>query len=261
MALPKPDKNSTVVVTGASSGIGAELSRELARRGYGVTLVARRADKLQELADELHGEYGITAAVESADLQDREGRERLAETLLDRDVIGLCNNAGYGNTGRFGETDLDWEQDMVQLNCQAVVHLTGRVLPRLVKAGAGAILNTASLAANQPIPNMAVYAASKVFVLSFSEAIHEELKGTGVSVTAVQPGPVATDFWKLAGDASNPGLAFVDADTVAREAIDGMVKGHRTVVPSLKWKGATVAGRYIPRAVQLPVMKRFGYKD
>jgi short-subunit dehydrogenase len=254
--LPQPDSNSTVVVTGASSGIGAELARELARRGYGVTLVARRADKLQELADEI----GPSARVETADLQDPAERDRLADLLDERPVVGLVNNAGYGATGPFAEADLDWHQGMVQLNCQALVHLTGRVIPRLIEDGAGAILNVASLAACQPIPNMATYAASKAFVLSFSEAVHTELQGTGVSVTAVQPGPVKTDFWELAGDrGSNPGPAFLPAEEVARQAIAGMAAGKRTVVPSLKWKGAAVAGRFVPRSVQLPLMKRFGY--
>lgn len=260
MALPQPDPNATVVVTGASSGIGAELARELARRGHGVTLVARRAEKLQELADELSSAHGIEAAVESADLQEREARDALAERLLEREVVGLVNNAGYGDTGPFVEADLDWLQGMVQLNCQALVHLTGRLVPQMVERGDGAVLNLASLAACQPIPNMATYAATKAFVLSFSEALHTELAHKGVSVTAVQPGPVKTEFWELAGDrGSNPGAAFLPADEVARQAIDGMETGRRTVVPSLKWKGAAMVGRYVPRTVQLPLMKRFGY--
>jgi short-subunit dehydrogenase len=260
MGLPEPDSNTTVVVTGASSGIGAELARELARRGHGVTLVARRAEKLQELADELASDHGIEAAVESADLQEREARDALADRLLEREVVGLVNNAGYGATGPFVEADLDWLQGMVQLNCQALLHLSGRLLPPMVERGAGAVLNLASLASCQPIPNMATYAATKAFVLSFSEALHAELAGTGVSVTAVQPGPVKTEFWELAGDkGSNPGAAFLPADAVARQAVEGMVTGRRTVVPSLKWKSAAVVGRFVPRSVQLPLMKRFGY--
>ncbi len=260
MALPKPDQNTTVVVTGASSGIGAELARELARRGYGVTLVARRAEKLQELADELSDAHGIEAAVESADLQERDGRDALADRLAGKGVVGLVNNAGYGDTGPFVESDLDWLQGMVQLNCQALLHLSGRLLPAMVDNGAGAVLNLASLASCQPIPNMATYAATKAFVLSFSEALHTELAGTGVSVTAVQPGPVKTDFWELAGDkGKQPGAAFLPADTVARQAIAGMAEGRRTVVPSLKWKGAALAGRFAPRTIALPMMKRFGY--
>ena len=254
MALPQPEENTTVVVTGASSGIGAELARELAQRGHRLTLVARRTDKLQELADELGGNH----AVESCDLQDREARDALADRL--DGVVGLVNNAGYGATGPFAEADLDWQQGMVQLNCQALLHLTGRFLPAMVERRAGAVLNLASLASNQPIPNMATYAATKAFVLSFSEGLHAELSGTGVSVTAVQPGPVKTEFWELAGEkGTNPGLAFLPAEDVARQAIAGMVEGRRTVVPSLKWKGAGAVGRFVPRTVALPLMKRFGY--
>lgn len=260
MALPEAEKNSTVVVTGASSGIGAELARELARRGYGVTLVARRADRLADLADELHVQCGVVAAVETADLQKPAERERLAQTLSSRHVVGLVNNAGYGSTGAFLEADLDWQQNMIQLNCQALLHMTGLLAPPMVDAGEGAILNVASLAACQPIPNMAAYAASKSFVLFFSEGLHQELAGTGVSVTALQPGPVKTEFWELSGDrGSNPGVAFVSAHEVAKQAVDGMVDGRRTVIPTLKWKGAAMAGRFAPRTVQLPLMKRFGY--
>lgn len=254
MALPEPDSTTTVVVTGASSGIGAELARELARRGHRLTLVARRTDRLRELAAELEGEH----AIESCDLQDREARDALADRLTG--VVGLVNNAGYGDTGAFVDADLDWHQGMVQLNCQALLHLTGRFLPGMVERGSGAVLNLASLASNQPIPNMATYAATKAFVLSFSEGLHAELGGTGVSVTAVQPGPVKTEFWELAGeDGKNPGVAFLPAEDVARQAIDGMVTGRRTVVPSLKWKGAGAVGRFVPRSVALPLMKRFGY--
>ena len=190
MALPPAEKNSTVVVTGASSGIGAELARELARRGYGVTLVARRKDKLAELANEISVQCGVVAAVEAADLQESAERERLAEALSSRHVVGLVNNAGYGSTGAFVEADLDWQQNMVQLNCQALLHLTGLLLPPMVDAGEGAVLNVASLAACQPIPNMAAYAATKSFVLFFSEGLHQELSGSGVSVhgAAARPG-------------------------------------------------------------------------
>lgn len=260
MALPAPRKGATVVVTGASSGIGAELARELARRGHGVTLVARRAERLKRLARELRETHGVTAAVEPADLRDREDRDRLLHALEARDVVGLCNNAGYGHHSLFHETDLEKEIGMVVLNVEALHHLTGALLPRLVADGAGAILNVSSLAAVQPIPKMATYAATKAFVSTFSEAIHEELRGTGVSVTALQPGPVHTEFGERAGVAhmerGTPEVAYVDAADVARQAVDGMEHGRRTVVPSLKWKATGVAGRFVPRTVYLPVARR-----
>ena len=258
MALPAPVSGATVVVTGASSGIGAELARELARRGYGVTLVARRADRLQELADELPTQ----ATVEPCDLGDRAARDDLLARLESADVVGLCNNAGYGSHGPFHEADLDYELGMVTLNVEALHHLTGALLPRLVGHGTGAILNVASLAACQPIPNMATYAASKAFVASFSEAIHAELRGTGVSVTSLQPGPVHTEFGENAGvthmERGTPELAYVDAADVAREAVDAMVAGRRTVVPTLKWKATGLAGRLVPRTLYLPVARRVG---
>jgi hypothetical protein len=258
MALPAPTPGATVVVTGASSGIGSELARELARRGYGVTLVARRADRLEALAAELPTD----ATVETCDLADRAARDDLLRRLDQTDVIGLCNNAGYGSHGPFHEADLERELGMVTLNVEALHHLTGALLPQFVRKGAGAILNVASLAACQPIPNMATYAASKAFVASFSEAIHAELRGTGVSVTSLQPGPVHTEFGENAGvthmERGTPELAYVDAEDVARLAVDGMVAGRRTVVPSLKWKATGLAGRLVPRTVYLPLAKRVG---
>jgi len=258
MALPLPSATTTVVVTGASSGIGAELARELARRSYGVTLVARRTDRLETLAEEIRGAHGVTASVEPADLADRADRDRLVAALATRDVVGLCNNAGYGSSGPFHKTDLDKEQAMVELNCTALHHLMRAVLPGLVEAGAGAVLNVASLAGVQPMPFMATYAATKAFVSSLSEGVHTELHGTGVSVTALLPGPVHTEFEDRAGvDGSlAPEFAYLDAGNVARQAVDGMASGRRTVVPSLKWKAAGLAGRYVPRSMYLPLAKR-----
>jgi uncharacterized protein len=258
MALPAPTPGSTVVVTGAPSGIGSERARELPRRGYGVTLVARRADRLEALA----GELPTPAAVETCDLADRGARDDLIRRLESADVIGLCNNAGYGSHGPFHEAELERELGMVTLNVEALHHLTGALLPQFVRQGAGAILNVASLAACQPIPNMATYAASKAFVASFSEAIHAELRGTGVSVTSLQPGPVHTEFGENAGvthmERGTPELAYVDAEDVAREAVDAMVAGRRTAVPSLKWKATGLAGRLVPRTVYLPLARRVG---
>jgi short-subunit dehydrogenase len=262
MALPAPRPDTTVVVTGASSGIGAELARELARRGHGVTLVARRADRLRALQDELQEAHGVLARVEPADLRDRADRDRLLQALGDQDVVGLCNNAGRGAYGWFREADVEREMGMVVLNVEALHHLTGALVPQMVARGEGAILNVSSLAGVQPIPKMATYAATKAFVTAFSEAIHAELAGTGVSVTALQPGPVHTEFGARAGvghmERGTPELAYVEAADVARQAVDGMEAGRRTVVPTLKWKATGVAGRLVPRAVYLPLARRFG---
>lgn len=259
MPLPPPSADTTVVVTGASSGIGADLARELSGRGYHVTLVARRADRLQELADDLGN-----ADVRPCDLQDADARGKLVEALHsgEREVVGVCNNAGYGSHGPAQTADVEREVGMVRLNCEALHHLTLSFLPRMVDQGIGAILNVASLAAMQPLPNMATYAATKAFVLSFSEAVHADLQSTGVSVTALCPGPVHTEFGEIAGvghmERSTPELAYVDAEQVAREGVEAMVRGRRTVVPSLKWKATGLAGRYVPRALLLPVARRVG---
>jgi short-subunit dehydrogenase len=266
MALPLPTPDATVVVTGASSGIGSELARELARRSYNVTLVARRRARLDELADELITGHGVEVDVRTADLGDAEGRRELIERVLadgERTVIGLCNNAGFGSLGTFHELPLERETEMVRLNVEAAHELTGAVLPRFVERGAGAVLNVASVAAFQPIPRMATYAATKAFLLSFSEALHEELSGTGVSVTALCPGPVRTEFNSVAGveRGGGPSVDFlfqVPAPAVARAAVNGMVAGKRGVVPGLGPKGLAVTGRLSPRSVLLPVTRIFG---
>jgi short-subunit dehydrogenase len=258
MPLPPPSRDSTVVVTGASSGIGSELARELARRNHNVTLVARRGDRLEVLKAELEAGNDIRADVRVCDLTDPAARTELVEGL--GEVGGLCNNAGYGDHGPFHSADLAWNLDMIRLNCEALVHLTGAVLPGMVDRGIGSILNVASLAAFQPLPNWATYAATKAFVQSFSEAVHSELAGTGVSVTVLCPGPVRTEFGRTAGigglEDGVPDVAYVDAGKVARAAIRAMASGRRSVIPSVKWKATGAAGRYVPRSVLLPLAKR-----
>jgi uncharacterized protein len=259
MALPPPSYGSTIFITGASSGIGADLARQLAERGYNVTLSARRRERLEELADEL-GDVHVD--VEACDLGDAAARRRLTAKLLagEREVVGVCNNAGFGNLGRFLDQDLERETDVVRLNVEAVHELTGAFLPRMVEQGSGAILNVASTAAFQPLPGFATYAASKAFVQSFSEAVHSELAGTGVSVTSLCPGFTRTEFDQAAGaeeEASKlPGFTWMESDDVARQAIDGMLAGRRTVVPGVINKVVSTSGRYTPRTVLLPLIER-----
>jgi hypothetical protein len=256
MSLPAPETNSTVVVTGASSGIGAELARELSRRGYHVTLAARRRDRLEELAGEL-GE----ADVQPADLGDPAGRAELLGVLRNsgRAVIGLCNNAGFGTFGRFWELDAETEARQVGLNVVAVHELTAALLGPMVSRGAGAILNVGSIAGSQPLPGNATYAATKAFVNSFSEALSSELKGTGVSCTVLTPGPVRTEFSEVAGstdiEGRAPGFLWQTPDDVARQAVEGMAKGRRVVTPGLATKVMSTSGRLTPRPLLLPVMR------
>jgi short-subunit dehydrogenase len=263
MALPAPTVDTTVVITGASAGIGAELARELARRSYNVVLVARRADRLDELAEELRLSHGVHADVEPCDLADAGARHDLVARLEagHRTVLGVCNNAGLGSVATLLEAGIEHEQRLVRLNIEAVHHLTRAFLPRMVEDGAGAILNVASTAAFQPLPGMATYAASKAFVQSFSEAVHTELSGTGVSVTCLAPGFTHTDFGANAGGAEAeralPGILFMEAPDVARAGVDAMVAGRRSVIPGLKNRAAMLGGRLAPRTLLLPLVRQY----
>jgi len=267
MALPPPSYGSTVLVTGASSGIGADLARQLAERGYNVTLSARRRERLEELADELREAHDVHVDVETCDLGDATARRKLTGKLRagEREVVGVCNNAGFGSVGRFLELDLERETDVVRLNIEAVHELTGAFLPRMVEQGSGAILNVASTAAFQPLPGFATYAASKAFVHSFSEAVHSELSGTGVSVTSLCPGFTKTEFEEAAGaeeEASKfPDFTWMESEDVARQGIEGMLAGRRTVVPGVVNKVLSTSGRYTPRTVLLPLIGRFSKSD
>jgi uncharacterized protein len=262
VALPSPDPGATALVTGASSGIGAEIARELARRGHGVTLVARREDRLRDLAAELDREHGVRADVIGADLVEPGGRDSMATRVgeLGLDVVALVNNAGFGGGGKLRNAERDYLVRMVQLNCEVVVDLQSRYLPGMLERGSGAILNVASTAAFQPLPGTAVYAATKAFVLSLSEAAHSELKGTGVSVTALCPGPVKTEFLQASSldDAADnvPGLFWTAVETVARDAIDGAENGKRVVVPGMLNRAGAMTGQHAPRAVALPIIQR-----
>ena len=251
MALPDPEPGTRVLVTGASSGIGTELARELAGRGYDLVLAARSLDRLEELA----GELPVTAETRAVDLSSAEARQALVDEL--HDVVGVCNNAGFGTSGRFLDQDPEREQEMIRLNVEALHHLTAAFLPQMIERGAGAILNLASTAAFQPLPGMATYAATKAFVASFSEAVHAELAGTGVSVTALCPGPTKTAFAEVAGVGEvwrrTPDLVLMGPEDVARAGVEAMVAGRRTAVPGLTNKLSSFGGRFVPRTFLLPV--------
>ncbi len=263
MSLPVPAASSTVLITGASSGIGTELARGLAQRGYGLTITARRRDRLEDLARELRSAHSVTVDVHPADLGDDAERTELIATVRSsgREVIGLCNNAGFGSFGHFNDLDQDVERQMVALNVVALHELTGALLGDMVTRGRGAILNVASTAAFQPLPGAATYAASKAFVLAFSEALHAELAGTGVSCTSLCPGPVSTEFAERAGIAdveSAAKLAFDSAEGVARQAVDAMLAGRRSVIPGVVNRLGAFGGRFAPRTVLLPLVKLAG---
>lgn len=253
MSLPKPDIQTTVVITGASSGIGAELARGLARRGFPLLLVARRRERLDDLANEVGEEYSIAVEVLPLDLSESRARAKLANRLRSEPIAGLCNSAGFGTSGVFHELPVERESEEVTLNSLVLMELTHATLPGMVERGAGAVMNIASIAGFQPVPYMAVYSATKAFVQTFSEAVHEELHGTGVSVTCLCPGPVPTEWAEIANaERFSIPLAQVSPHDVAEAAIGGMLSGRRTVVPGVVPKVVSTGGRYVPRSLLLP---------
>ncbi|MEA2289547.1 MAG: uncharacterized protein QOD55_1544 [Solirubrobacteraceae bacterium] len=264
MSLPDPMPDAVVLITGASSGIGAELTRQLGALGHDLVLVARRRERLEALAAELREAHGIAVRVEPADLSEAAERRRLIATIQESGafVAGLCNNAGFGSYGRVLELDADREAAMVQLNVAAVHELTLAFVRGMVARRAGAILNVASIAAFQPVPGMATYAATKAFVQSFSEALHAELAGSGVSCTVLAPGPVPTEFGEVAGTEASetlvPGFATIDPGEVATAAVRGMLRGRRSVVPGTATKALATGGRYVPRSILLSAARRAG---
>jgi short-subunit dehydrogenase len=199
-----PERNGqTALVTGASAGIGVDLAECFAIGGYDLVLAARTGSALQEVADRLARTYGISATAIAADLQAIGGGARLAEAIARRGVTVdvLVNNAGFGAAGAFDRSDAATQLGMIDLNNRALVELTHIYWPRMIATGRGGVLNVASTAAFQPGPLMAIYYASKAFVLSFSEALWEEARGTGVKVSCLCPGPTVSKFRERAGTA------------------------------------------------------------
>lgn len=255
MSLPKPAPDADVVVTGASSGIGTEIAKGLAERGHNLVLVARRKERMEALAAELRAAHDVQVTVHARDLGSSGERDALVSDLraAGRTVSGVANCAGFGTSGKFRELPLQREREQVELNVVALLDLTHAFLEDMVRAGAGAVLNVASIAAFQPLPNMAVYSASKAFVQTFSEAVHEELRGTGVSCTVLCPGPVETEWSEIASaEAVMIGPAKVSPHDVAEAAIAGMEAGKRSVVPGLVPKAMSMAGHFAPRTLLLP---------
>ncbi len=244
----------TAVITGASSGIGFALARLFAREGWRLILVARDEARLRTAGELLAEEAVGGLTLRSCDLADPAKTEELAWELKERaeGVDALVNNAGFGWHGGFAEMEPRVMRDMVETNVNSVALLTRHLLPWMVGMRAGRILNVASLAGFAPGPLMAVYYATKAFVLSFSEALHEETRGTGVTVTALCPGPVATGFQERAGfggGRAGTGLFVPDAEAVARAGYRGMMRGAAVVVPGFLNKLTVGAVRAFPRAL------------
>lgn len=255
----------TALVTGASAGIGLALARRFAAGGYALALTARREDELKRIAAELTAAHGVAVHVFPLDLSAADGPARLhAEvTASGLSVDVLVNNAGFGTLGPFLDTPLEQELAMVRLNVAAVVELCGRFVPAMRARGSGRVLNVGSVAAFQPGPHMAIYYATKAFVLSFSEALWDELRGTGVTVTCLCPGPVRTEFADRAGMTETNlfrGPNVMGVDAVADAGVRGTLKGKRLVVPGFLSKLAVFAVRFAPRRLVLRIVRRFQMK-
>lgn len=242
----------TALVTGASAGLGTHFARLFAQDGHDLVLVARRRDKLDQVATELRQVYGIHPTVIAADLTDPKAPLHLHEeiTRAGIEVEFLVNNAGFGTNGPFAELNLARELDLIELNVKALTHLTGLVLPAMVARRSGRILNVGSLAGFLPGPFMATYYASKAYVLNFTEALAYELRGTGVTATALCPGSTATEFAHVAG-IENAALfnSSADAASVALYGYRSMLKGKAIAVPGVKNKLSRESLRVSPRSV------------
>src|SRR5258707_508418 len=235
MALPPPGNDRAAIVTGASSGIGEEFARILAQRGHQVVLVARTAGRLEEIAGRLGG-YAHPLPTDLSDRADRAALpDRVAALGLVPDI--LINNAGLSTLGLVAKSVPEQEINLVEVDVAAVVDLCSRFLPGMVDRHRGAVLNVASMAAFGPLPGQAAYGAAKAFVLSYTHSLRGELRGTGVSATALCPGPVDTGFGEAAGfskeeaESALPRVMWVPADKVAQAGIDGLAAGKAVGVP------------------------------
>lgn len=248
-------------MTGASSGIGDAIARRLAEEGTDLVVVARDTDRLDRLADDLRADHDVEVEVLGADLGDASGRSRVEARLGDpgAPVDLLVNNAGFGTNGRFADLPVEREEQQVQVNVIALQRLTSAALGPMVTRGHGHVLNIASVGALYPVPGSATYAATKAFVCSFSDAVHEELRGTGVVVTSSLPGFTRTEFQERAqwdGQSNLPSFAWLTADEVARESLDGAWAGRARVVPARRYQVVTAATAPVPPAVKRWVMGR-----
>ncbi len=248
MARPQSRHRSVALITGASAGLGVEFARQLSRRGHRLVLVARRKDRLEALARELGNARAVAIDLSKAN--------SAAKLMADLDASGeqveiLVNNAGFGLIGRFAELDPKRERQMIDLNVGTLMDLCRAIAPGMIERKSGAILNVASTAAFQPGPKMAVYFATKAFVLSFTEALHEELKPHGIKVSCLCPGPTRTEFGEVAGFGGNGAFdkLAMEAGEVVEAGLKGMDRNRAVVVPGWVNKIGAVSTRFAPRSV------------
>ena len=246
--------NGAALITGASRGIGLALAKQMASHGHEVVLVARRRDALEAAAGMIEGKYGVRATVIPADLSVSDTPQNLYDATSNEklEIEFLVNNAGFGLGGAFMETDLEREMEMIQVNAVALTQLTKLFGRAMVMRRRGRIMNVASTAAFQPGPLMAVYYATKAYVLSFSEAVAEELRDTGVTVTALCPGATATDFAATAQITNSrlfTHLGVANAERVASYGYKAMMRGERVAVPRLRDRIMIQSERIAPRSL------------
>lgn len=247
----------TALITGASTGIGLDLAVLAARDGFDCILVARSETRLHELKKVLEKRYNIGVTVFAIDLSEHDAVKRLTNAIEDAEltVDFLINNAGFGTAGEFIELDAETEAEEVRLNVNALTELTKAYLPDMVARNHGYVLNVASVAAFQPGPYMAVYYATKAYVLSLTEAIHAETKGTGVNVSVLCPGPTDTGFFNRAG--SEMMVSKMPSHLVAFFGYKGVMKNKRVIIPGLSNQALVGLAKIMPRAVSLEILRRF----
>jgi hypothetical protein len=263
MAEPNPSPAPRVpvrraVVTGASSGIGKAFSERLAADQYEVCLVARRRDRLETLADGLRERSGVPVNVRPTDLTNPSDLDSLCRELADSPPDLLVNNAGFGTAGPFASLDAENEVREIQLNVVALVRLTRSVLPAMVERGHGDVINVSSLAGLSPAPFTATYAATKAFVTHFTEAIHEEVRGSGVRIQALLPGFTRTEFQQVAGvdPSAVPSAAWMTPEAVVEASLAGLERGEALVVPGAGNRALAVVQRLAPRGLTRRLIAR-----
>jgi short-subunit dehydrogenase len=250
----------TVLITGASSGIGMGLAKLFAADGSDLVLVARREDRLNELAEELKSEHGIEVLVLPKDLSKKTSPKEIFNHLKKEkiEIDVLVNNAGFGSRGTVSELDTDLQVDMVQVNAAALTHLTSLFLPGIIERGQGGILNVGSLAGFQPGPNLAVYFATKAYVLSFTEALAEEISNPNIKVSCFAPGPVKTEFGEKSDleDSLLFKLSLMDLEPAVKAGYEGFRKGKTIVIPGLKQQIVPFLNRFTPRLIVRKIAKK-----
>lgn len=249
------------LITGASGGIGLELSKQFAQGGYGLVLVARSAEKLEQLASDLRDQYGVNVTVITKDLAKPAAPDELYQELRAKgiQIDVLVNNAGFATYGKFTEIALQTELQEMQLNMVTLTHLSKLFTKDMVARGSGKVLNVASTAAFQPGPLMAVYSATKAYVLSFSDALANELKGTGVTVTALCPGPTESGFQARADMEDSKFIqntSLMSATEVAKAGYEALLAGKAVVVPGVMNQLGTFVPRLLPREMVTRIVRR-----